>query len=1197
MTSRAEDLRARQLAQRQFDAPLVLEAGAGTGKTAVLVARIVAWCLGPGWQRAETRLAERGLAGGSAPTDEQIAADALRGVVAITFTEAAAAEMASRVAEALLVLRGGELPDGFDPDALPPVAIRHPRAEALVGALDQLAVRTIHATCRRWLSANAVDAGLRPGFEIDADGQRQVEVAREVLEAHLPEAFGEPFDPDFAVLADAGFGPREIEEALVSLLGEGGNAEDLAADPLNPDALAGLASELREASDAFLAVERGRLLALGRGASAVVEAIEAVIGTGAALARDLPRDVEAWCALREELGRCWEVRLGKLAEFASGKFGKKVAAALEDDASALAESARLLRRTLRHVLKVDPILLGAGRRILYRLLAEALERLRDSGVETFGGLLRDTRDLLVARPDVAAKLRGEIDQILVDEFQDTDALQCEILEVLALGGEPDERPGLFLVGDPKQSIYGWRGADLRAYEGFVAQACAAGGRVLPLVVNFRSTGAVLDEVERMIAPVMHQRAGLQPAFQRLLPREGETPEALPEGCAAVEHWLSWPANEQGVPDPGRSKRESTELEARAVAADLQRLRDAGVSPGEVALLMRSSGDFDVYLGALREAGIPFVVEREEQHGRRREVVDAMAWVRCLLDPNDALALVATLRSSLVGVPDAALVPLWRMGLPERAANLHGSASDELETLCREVRAVAETLPAGVPGLERITGWEEGLVAFLAELGPLRALAEEGPVDRFVEALRGPWGLEASEAGRHLGAHRLASLDRVFRELVDALETTGGSPAAVLSQLRRAGSRDREHREGRRRAFHENAVHVMTVHKAKGLGFRHVYLLQTHKGERPDPPGRTALERRGGRCEYMLFGVPTPGMLPFVEEAEEREACERVRVLYVAATRAKQRLVVAGNRPPSPRRGKVSTFSDLLGSRHGNPDDLSVRVEAALADSQSGGRVLDEDGVSWGFPALWPPPKPAGPSADTALLPDPSEVLAEAQGLAAARAFAAAHQARPFGGTASSRHAVLRSGGEAPDDLVGRAAAPNDPVDRARSMEIGTAFHAALERLALDAPMETWCSALEATLAEQGLDPVGLERCRELVQRFLASPLADRLSGLGERLIGREVPLLLAPEAGEDEPVGYVAGTIDLLYRDEDGRVVVVDYKTDAIDGPAELARRSQAYAPQGRVYVRAVQAALGLAVPPRFELWFVGAGQLAPVEV
>lgn len=259
--------------------------------------------------------------------------------------------------------------------------------------------------------------------------------------------------------------------------------------------------------------------------------------------------------------------------------------------------------------------------------------------------------------------------------------------------------------------------------------------------------------------------------------------------------------------------------------------------------------------------------------------------------------------------------------------------------------------------------------------------------------------------------------------------------------------------------------------------------------------------------------------------------------------------------------------------------------------------MDEDGVSWGFPALWPPPKPAGPSADTALLPDPSEVLAEAQGLAAARAFAAAHQARPFGGTASSRHAVLRSGGEAPDDLVGRAAAPNDPVDRARSMEIGTAFHAALERLALDAPMETWCSALEATLAEQGLDPVGLERCRELVQRFLASPLADRLSGLGERLIGREVPLLLAPEAGEDEPVGYVAGTIDLLYRDEDGHVVVVDYKTDAIDGPLDLDRRSQAYAPQGRVYVRAVQAALGLAVPPRFELWFVGAGQLAPVEV
>ncbi|MBW2243003.1 MAG: UvrD-helicase domain-containing protein [Deltaproteobacteria bacterium] len=1193
MTSRADDRRARELAQRHFGSPLVLEAGAGTGKTAVLVSRIVAWCLDLGWQRARLRVEERSLVGVPAPTEDQIAAEVLRGVVAITFTEAAAAEMASRVGAALLSLRAREIPVGFDEEALPSVSLRDSRAEALVGALDQLAVRTIHATCRRWLSAHAVDAGLRPGFEIDADGQRQVEIVREVLEAHLPEAFGEPFDPDFAVLADAGLGPRDVEVALVSLLGEGALAEDLAVDPIEPDALAGLAIQLREASDEFLRLEAGRLLALAKGASAVVEAVEAVMGTRAAIRAELPRDAETWGPWREEIAECWKDRRAKLKEFARGKFGKKGEAALEDDAPALADAARRLQLTLKHVLAFDPILLAASRRILLRLLAEAQERLRESGVVTFGGLLRGARDLLVNRPDVAEKLRGEIDQILVDEFQDTDALQCEILEALALGGEASERPGLFLVGDPKQSIYGWRGADLRAYEGFVAKACEAGGEVLPLIVNFRSTGAVLDEVERVVAPIMQQAPGLQPAFQRLLPREGEIPEWLPEGCQPVEHWLSWPLDDEGAPDPNRPKRLSTEIEAHAVAADLQRLREAGVSPGDVALLMRSSSDFDVYLTALREAGIPFVVEREEQHGRRREVVDAMAWIRCLLDPNDALALVATLRSSLVGVPDAALIPLWRIGLPERAGRLHGAGGEDLETLGNEVRAVAAALPSGVPGIERIAGWEEGLVAFLGELGPLRALAEEGPVDRFVEALRGPWGLEVGEAGRHLGAHRLGSLDRVFRELADALEATGGSSAAVLSHLRRAGSRDREHREGRRRSFRENAVHVMTVHKAKGLGFQHVYLLQTHKGVRSEATGDTTLERRGGRAEYVLFGAATPGMLALGEERAGRNACEGVRLLYVAATRAKQRLVIVGHRPPSseaseaggpaPPRLANASFSGLLEARRGSPEDLMAHGEAVRV---AGGSVLDDDGVRWGLPILWPLPTPAGPAANALALPEPSEVLAEEKRLVAAREFAAGYQARPFGGTASSRHDASLLASEASGGVAARS----------RAMRIGTAFHTAVERLALDSPVDTWRAGLDACLEEQDLDSEMLTRAKALAERFVASPLAERLVGLGERLIGREVPLLLAPEKGEDEPVGFVAGAIDLLYRDERGQVVVADYKTDAIREPEELDRRSRAYASQGRVYVRAVQAALGLDEPPQFELWFIDAGQVVQIQ-
>jgi len=137
------DLAARLRAQRDFARPLLLEAGAGTGKTAVLVARVVAWCLGPGW--------EKHAKAGARP--DATARTVLSRVVAITFTEAAAAEMAARVASALRAIALGDLPPGVLPEALPPDAeVRRVRARALRGALDHLTVRTIHAFCRRLLA-------------------------------------------------------------------------------------------------------------------------------------------------------------------------------------------------------------------------------------------------------------------------------------------------------------------------------------------------------------------------------------------------------------------------------------------------------------------------------------------------------------------------------------------------------------------------------------------------------------------------------------------------------------------------------------------------------------------------------------------------------------------------------------------------------------------------------------------------------------------------------------------------------------------------------------------------------------------------------------------------------------------------------------------------------------------------------------
>src|SRR5262249_31950223 len=151
----------------------------------------------------------------------------------------------------------------------------------------------------------------------------------------------------------------------------------------------------------------------------------------------------------------------------------------------------------------------------------------------------------------------------------------------------------------------------------------------------------------------------------------------------------------------------------------------------VGVLFRSRGDWDVYLAALREAGIPFSVEGDRTYYRRREIVDAVGFVCCVLDPNDQLALLTLLRSSAAGVPDAAWLPLWAAGFPKLAARL-GFDVDALPALAEILRSAARAIDGSVPGLERVAGWEEAALACLEAVDALRRSFACDSGDVFVE---------------------------------------------------------------------------------------------------------------------------------------------------------------------------------------------------------------------------------------------------------------------------------------------------------------------------------------------------------------------------------------------------------------------------------------------------------------------------------
>ncbi len=1178
---RAADARARQEAQTHFERPLVLEAGAGTGKTTVLVARVVAWCVGPGWEQAVRETAAK-----TPPHARSLAGRVLSGVVAITFTEAAAAEMESRVGQALRGLARGELPLGVAAHALPALAEASRRAAALLASLDRLVMRTIHGFCSRLLAAHALEAGIHPRFRVDGRGLERAGAVREAVEERLRTALEEGLDADLLVLAEHGKGPAELAEAVEALLEKGVSALDLAADPLDSGALEALAGRLRQALDALADAGLARL---ADGSRVSREATGWLESLRERLHARPPGDVAQWAELAQEVREEWPRPRKRVEAWSRSDLGERDRSCLADSAPALARAAAAAVPLLDHLGRFDPRLLGAALRVLHGLLDRAEAALRARGAESYAQLLRDARDLL-ADPVVRARVRRGIDQLLVDEFQDTDRLQCEIVAALSLDASPAGRPGLFLVGDPKQSIYGWRDADLRAYEDFVERVCAAGGERHRLCVNYRSDPAILAEVCRALEPVMTAEHGVQPAFEPLHPGVATTPGAA-EPFAAVEYWITCERDARTGAFKRPLAHRAAEIEAQALAADLVRLQGFGVAWAEVGILLRATTDLDVYVDALREAGVPYVVDRDRSYARRREVLDAAALVRAVLDPNDQLALVATLRSAWVGVPDAAWRRLWERAFPARVRDALGGSAQALARATAVGAEVARLLPEdAVPGLARIPGWEHNLAHALRVLAVLRHSFLTDAPDRFVERLRTLSLLEAVEAARFPGPYRVANLERFFRELRAALEERNGDWSAVVRTLREGASDEGDVDEGRPREASGDAVQILTIHQAKGLDFGHVYLLQTHKGSGGGVGPSIRAETLDGQLDVQLFGAPSPGFDRVAAHRERVEQAERVRTLYVALTRARRRLVVAGSRS-----AEAGTHAEILARSRG---PAAARAEQRLHESPA---WVDDDGVRW--VALVAPAQapPAARRAPGVRLPPLARVEEDAHRLRLLRGEALARRARPRGGAASGKaHEQLR-------ELL--AAASEGPElggwgDGALvATAVGSAVHALLERF-------DWCAEENAELARQrerfsadlerrvppALLPDSLARGARLLDVLVEGPLWPRLRAIAPHVVARELPVLLPTEGAAEEPLEYLSGAIDLVYRDgEHGHFVVADFKSDAVSTEREIAARVRAYAPQAMNYVRALREALSLDAPPRFEFWFLEAGRIQPM--
>jgi len=504
--------------------------------------------------------------------------------------------------------------------------------------------------------------------------------------------------------------------------------------------------------------------------------------------------------------------------------------------------------------------------------------LGQAGAADFGDQIFGALALLRQRPAALATLRSRYRYILVDEFQDTNHAQLEMVRLLAGPG----RPNITVVGDDDQAIYRWRGAavaNLLAFRNFYP-----GAREVVLTENYRSTQVILDAARRLITY--------------------NNPYRL-EALAGIDKRLR--SGRREGPPVRHLHLDTVSAEADTVAALIEEQLQQGRRPRDVAILVRSNGDADPFLRSLNMKGIPHRFTGNRGLYSREEVRILVSFLRVLASPDDSVSLFHLAGSELFGLPELDLLRLNRQavkrsrplleilrGLPEDETlmGVGGAAREAASRLLAALDRAAEDVPRMRTG--------EVLYRFLQSSGLLARLSKDATPEAESRVKNIARFFETVKAYGDVAEH-----DRVpaFVAHLDLLREAGDDPAVAEADP------------------DEDAVHVLTVHKAKGLEFPMVFLVGCVEDRFP-------LRRRGE-------GLALPQALVPDEDPGGGHHHEERRLFYVAMTRARDELVLTsagdygGGRPR-----KVSRFvAEALDLPSPTPRPRKSQAKEALARHQ------------------------------------------------------------------------------------------------------------------------------------------------------------------------------------------------------------------------------------------------------------------------
>jgi ATP-dependent exoDNAse (exonuclease V) beta subunit len=1092
-----------------LDQTLFVEAGAGSGKTSALVDRIV------------NLVIERGVE--------------LSSVAAITFTEAAAAELQARIRARFEQTR----------DAVDTTDSQRERAAAAIEDADRAAISTLHGFASRMLSEFAVAARLPPQVRVLDEVSSQL-AAEDRWQRFVDGLYDDPDNDELLVRAALLGVPLEPSYSRQPTL------KDVAADfNQNWDRLPPVIEKMTHPPAPLPPIDFSEV---DRAATSIMACIDGCTDPDdifyVHLTTTVIPELERLADIDDPVRRAAamsEVKppskkglgFGRTNGGAKGNWGGDVASVkqlindLNDAMTAVVADARSL--VIERL--VGPI---AG-----DVLEAAEQRRSDGGLE-FHDLLVLAREMLRSDEEARLALHAKYTHLLLDEFQDTDPIQIELALRIAAAvapGDEDwqsldvESGRLFFVGDPKQSIYRFRRADISLFLE-ARQRFGPDGTHAKLTTNFRTVEPILDWVNVLFGQLMGSGVDeRQPAYERLVAHR-----PADSGADHRPILLGGPHRDKKV--RAAELRELEAADVAAVLADIVARPEAwpvgdghgGWRPAEladVAILVPTRTSLPFLRAALEDRDISYRLSTGTLVYTTQEVADLLAALRAIDDPTDELSLVAALRSPLYACADTDLFTFVRAG---GRWDLRSAPPVELDVTHPVCAAFAH-----LRGL-----WEERWWT------PPSALLDRLMRDR-----------EAAMLG--YGSARPADVWRRLRFLLDQArsfeESVGGDLRGFLEWAQLQGADLARVHEPLLPETDDDAVRIMTIHGSKGLEFPITILsgMTTRLDGRRQGIG--VLWREDGRPEVRVRkDAATLGFDARATVESEMDQYEKQRLLYVGLTRARDHLIV------------------------------SAHHKASESDSSFAGLVWDErDRVD-----LWrglPPFEPAAPVSSRPLavplpLDDRSAWVAGRVRLIEENRVPRVLSATSIAVTAlAPQHegddgaAIVDTdddGADQPDDGV----VPSRRRGRAGSA-IGSATHAVLQMVDLADPVDLdlhvrqQC-AIEAIPEHEGV--VALLARSALSSEAVALAVAHR----------HHKELFVAAPIGDRAIEGY----IDLLIDTPDG-LVVVDYKTDSARSNEEIDAKLAAYELQGASYAVAVEAVVGR---PVIDCRFVFCGTKGAVE-